>query len=273
MKIGFLGLTEKRPFLYTTLKILQGLGDSVLFVTTNLQYARLIMDEDYELEDIDGVFKAGAFQNTTIIVTSLTMDDLGPNGLNVINPDEFQHCIYDNQVGAEVDYTLFIKGLEENGEPSANKLKALVIKFLNTNLYINFPDLYKPKEYEDLIEELLDLPSRFKNYYLNVIDEVEIMNPDSPLIPKLKELGNSFLLMDAGSSTELRTVSQQERDLITRHRKALKKLISPDIVYLRERLNLPHTTYVYSISKVINELSTRLEEDELMSRFSKIILS
>ena len=116
MKIGFLGFTEKRPFLYTTLKILQGLGDSVLFVTTNLQYARLIMDEDYELEDIDGVFKAGAFQNTTVIVTSLTMDDLGPNGLNVIHPDEFQHCIYDNQVGAEVDYTLFIKGLEISQE-------------------------------------------------------------------------------------------------------------------------------------------------------------
>ena len=132
MKIGFLGLTEKRPFLYTTLKILQGLGDSVLFVTTNLQYARLIMDEDYELEDIDGVFKAGAFQNTTIIVTSLTMDDLGPNGLNVINPDEFQHCIYDNQVGAEVDYTLFIKGLEVSQEEKE------ALELLNETEYATF---------------------------------------------------------------------------------------------------------------------------------------
>lgn len=194
-------------------------------------------------------------------------DEDDPNDEIISTMDEELYKVLISEIN------IFIKGLEENGEPSANKLKALVIKFLNTNLYINFPDLYRPKEYEDLIEELLDLPSRFKNYYLNVIDEVEIMNPDSPLIPKLKELGNSFLLMDAGSSTELRTVSQQERDLITRHRKALKKLISPDIVYLRERLNLPHTTYVYSISKVINELSTRLEEDELMSRFSKIILS
>ena len=132
MKIGFLGLTEKRPFLYTTLKILQGLGDSVLFVTTNLQYARLIMDEDYELEDIDCVFKAGAFQNTTIIVTSLTMDDLGPNGLNVINPDEFQHCIYDNQVGAEVDYTLFIKGLEVSQEEKE------ALELLNETEYATF---------------------------------------------------------------------------------------------------------------------------------------
>lgn len=194
-------------------------------------------------------------------------DEDDPNDEIISTMDEELYKVLISEIN------IFIKGLEENGEPSANKLKALVIKFLNTNLYINFPDLYKPKEYEDLIEELLDLPSRFKNYYLNVIDEVEIMNPESPLIPKLKELGNGFLLMDAGSSTELRTVSQQERDLITRHRKALKKLISPDIVYLRERLNLPHTTYVYSISKVINELSTRLEEDELMSRFSKIILS
>lgn len=132
MKIGFLGLTEKRPFLYTTLKILQGLGDSVLFVTTNLQYARLIMDEDYELEDIDGIFKAGALQNTTIIVTSLTMDDLGPNGLNVINPDEFQHCIYDNQVGAEVDYTLFIKGLEVSQEEKE------ALELLNETEYATF---------------------------------------------------------------------------------------------------------------------------------------
>ena len=145
MKIGFLGLTEKRPFLYTTLKMLQGLGDSVLFITTNLQYARLIMDEDYELEEIDGVFRAGSFQNVTIVVTSLTMDDLGPNGLNALDPDDFQHCVYDNQTGANVDYTIFIKGLEMSEEEKES------LELLNETEYCIFEFGFgkKPIRYTD----------------------------------------------------------------------------------------------------------------------------
>ena len=171
------------------------------------------------------------------------------------------------------EINLFVKGLEEDGEVSSNKLKALIIKFLNTNLYANFPDLYKPEKYKDIIDDLLDLPSRFKNYYLNVIDELKILNPNSILIPRLEELGNGLLFMESSNLKDLKHVSQQERDLINRHRKELKRLVSPDIVFLREKFGIAHTTYVENISKVINELSTRLEEDELMTRFSKIILS
>lgn len=172
------------------------------------------------------------------------------------------------------EINIFIKDLENSeSESDQNRLKALIIKFINTNLYTNFPDLYKPKKYSDLIDEFLDLPTRFKNYYLNVIEELKIMNPNSPAIPKLQEVGNPLLLTESTNIRELRSMSQPEKDVFNRHRKELRKLISPDISYLRERFDMAHSTYVANISKVINELTTKLEEDELMSRFSKIILS
>lgn len=172
------------------------------------------------------------------------------------------------------EINLFIQDLEKSDKESdQNRLKALIIKFVNTNLYSSFPDLYKPEKYKDLIDEFLDLPTRFRNYYLNVIEELKIMNPNSPAIKKLEDVGNPLLLTESTNIRELRSMSQPEKDVFNRHRKELRKLISPDISYLRERFNMAHNTYVTNISKVINELTARLEEEDLMTRFSKIILS
>lgn len=161
----------------------------------------------------------------------------------------------------------------ENDPQSENKLKSLIIKFLNTNLYLDFPDLHKPKKYENLIEEYLDLPNRFKNYYQNVIEQLKLINPDSPIIKKLEEVGNPLLLTDSTSIKEIKRMSMEERSIFNEERSKLRKIISPEISILRERFNIPHSTYVQNISKGINELASKLEEDELVSRFSKIILS
>lgn len=169
------------------------------------------------------------------------------------------------------EINLFLQSLEKSHEE--NKLKSLIIKFLNSNLYQSFPDLYRPKEYDHIIQDLLDLPNRFRNYYLQVIDELRILSPESPLISKLEQQGNQLILNDPKNVRELQSSSQPVRDLFNRHRKELKKIISPEIAFLREKFDMPHTTYVQNISKVINELSSKLEEDELMTRFSKIILS
>lgn len=104
MILSIIGETEKRPIMYTILKVCQYLGD-VLLITNDRHYARLI--EEVE-EDVEVV--AGHFQNIFIVVTDLTPDEASQSvGYNV---DDYEYIIYDNKVDPESDITLYVEGCE-----------------------------------------------------------------------------------------------------------------------------------------------------------------
>lgn len=104
MVISVIGETDKRPFIYTTLKLCQFLGD-VLFVTNSRHYARLIEDKEEGLE-----VSAGHFQNTFIVITDKTPDDariaVGYNN------EDYDFIIYDNVLDPESDLIIYVAGCE-----------------------------------------------------------------------------------------------------------------------------------------------------------------
>lgn len=104
MVISLIGDTDKRPFLYTLLKICQFLGD-VLLVTNDRHLARLIEDEEDDVEVI-----AGHFQNTLVVVTDATPDDA--RILVGYNNEDYEYIIYDNTLDADGDLILYIAGCE-----------------------------------------------------------------------------------------------------------------------------------------------------------------
>lgn len=104
MILSVIGDTDKRPFVYTILKVCQALGD-VLLVTNNRHYARLIEEPE---EDVDAI--AGHFQNTMIVVTDMTPDEASE--VVGYNAEDYEYIIYDNQLDAEGDLTLYIAGCD-----------------------------------------------------------------------------------------------------------------------------------------------------------------
>lgn len=108
MVLSVIGETDKRPFMYTLLKMCQALGD-VLLVTNNRHYARLIEEPE---EDIDGL--AGYFQNVFIAVTDSTPDEASQEiGYNA---NDYEYIIYDHKVDATGDCILYIAGEEMSEE-------------------------------------------------------------------------------------------------------------------------------------------------------------
>ena len=69
MIISVIGETDKRPFMYTLLRICQYMGD-VLLVSDDRHYKRLIEEPEEDVE-----VYAGHFQNTFIVVTDKTPDE------------------------------------------------------------------------------------------------------------------------------------------------------------------------------------------------------
>lgn len=104
MVLSIIGETEKRPFIYTLLKMCQTFGD-VLLVTSDRRYARLIEEPE---DDIDGM--AGYFQNVFIVVTDSTPDEASMEiGYNL---DDYECVIYDHKVDATGDCIIYIAGAE-----------------------------------------------------------------------------------------------------------------------------------------------------------------
>lgn len=104
MILSIVGETDKRPVMYTILKVCQYLGD-VLLVTNDRHYARLIEEEEEDVEVM-----AGHFQNVFIVVTDLTPDEASVEvGYNT---DDYEYIIYDNKIDAEADMTIYVAGCE-----------------------------------------------------------------------------------------------------------------------------------------------------------------
>ena len=102
MIISVIGETDKRPFMYTLLRICQYMGD-VLLVSDDRHYKRLIEEPEEDVE-----VYAGHFQNTFIVVTDKTPDE----AMQAVGyePEDYEFVIYDNQIDATSDLIVYVTG-------------------------------------------------------------------------------------------------------------------------------------------------------------------
>lgn len=101
MIINIIGCCDKRPVLYTVMKMLQSLGD-VLLVSSSTRLARL--SETGE--------SGGSYQNIMVGITTEGLDDFFEEFPYDI--DDFANVIVDNLVTADADLTIYVKGLIQN---------------------------------------------------------------------------------------------------------------------------------------------------------------
>lgn len=120
MIISLIGLTDRRPVIYTLLKLLQPSGD-ILLITNERHYARLIEDE----ESIG--ITAGHFKNTLIVVSDATPDEASSEiGYSL---EDFEYIIYDNKYYDKADLTIFVKGANVSQE------ELDIVEYLDKNEY------------------------------------------------------------------------------------------------------------------------------------------
>lgn len=104
MILSVIGDTDKRPIMYTLLKVCQYLGD-VLLVTNDRHYARLIEQPEEDVE-----VTAGHFQNIFIVVTDKTPDEAS-QAVGYVAED-YEFIIYDNKVDVAGDVIIYVAGCE-----------------------------------------------------------------------------------------------------------------------------------------------------------------
>lgn len=95
MKIGVLGYTDKRPVLYSLLKILQATGD-VVMITDDRHFKRLLKDNA----------PLGHLLNILICVTDATSDEVWAEIGH--EQDDFDHVVYDVRTTLPDDVDLYI---------------------------------------------------------------------------------------------------------------------------------------------------------------------
>lgn len=97
MQITILGRTDKRPCIYTLMKLLMPLGD-VAVVTNDRRLKRLAEDESYP----------GYCQNIAIFVTDATADEMW--GEIQQSPKDFEYTILDGIYNEDTDLIFYIQG-------------------------------------------------------------------------------------------------------------------------------------------------------------------
>lgn len=111
MIINIIGDCDKRPVLYTFMKICQSLGD-VLLITSSSRLMRLS----------DTGESMGHYQNTMIAVTQDGLDDFFDEFR--YDTSDFEFTIIDNIVAAEADLFVYVKGMTQS-ENEVNNLEYL----------------------------------------------------------------------------------------------------------------------------------------------------
>lgn len=101
MTINIIGSCDKRPVLYTVMKICQGLGD-VLLITSNSRLRRLSDTGD----------TLGHCQNTMIAIATDGIDEFWQNFS--YDAMDFEYVIIDNIVSGDADLTIYVKGMTES---------------------------------------------------------------------------------------------------------------------------------------------------------------
>lgn len=139
MVINIIGDCDKRPVLYTVMKICQSLGD-VLLVTSSSRLIRLSdTGESY-----------GHCQNTMIAVTHDGIDDFWE--AFTYDVTDFEFVIIDNIVSAEADLVIYVKGMAQSQNESDNLeyIDEYETIDLYQGKYINSSTLLRCEEFEAL---------------------------------------------------------------------------------------------------------------------------
>lgn len=108
MIINIVGDCDKRPVLYTVMKICQAMGDTLLVTTDN----RML-----RLSDIRE--NQGHYQNVMIAIATDGIDDFFEEFM--YSQQDFANMIIDGMVSADADVTIYVKGLM----PSEDELTML----------------------------------------------------------------------------------------------------------------------------------------------------
>lgn len=156
MIIGVLGYTDKRPVLYSLLKILQATGD-VVMITDDRHFKRLLKDNA----------PLGHFLNILICVTDATPDEVWTEIGH--EQDDFDHVVYDIRTTLPHDIDLYIhvsgSSLDEGEEDllecieEYRKIKiAYDGKFSNDKNTLNIPVYSNTVANVELIENKKILP-------------------------------------------------------------------------------------------------------------------
>lgn len=103
MTINIIGSCDKRPVLYTVLKICQELGD-VLLITSNTRLKRLSDTGD----------TLGHCQNTMIAIATEGIDEFWASFPYDVR--DFEYIVVDNIVSGESDLTIYVKGMAESND-------------------------------------------------------------------------------------------------------------------------------------------------------------
>lgn len=168
-------------------------------------------------------------------------------------------------------YINFLLGsIEKRGQ--LTKLKSLLIKLLSVGLYTEYDDLIIPTGYEDFIANYSNLPHLNKDYYLSTIDSIRLIDPESKLINTIEQLGNSIYDVELTNINEYRKSSKEIQNIFKEDSTEYLKLVSPNVIELRDFMGLKHTAYVEGIGKALMELGTMIDNEELMSKLNNLIL-
>lgn len=101
MTINIIGSCDKRPVLFTVMKICQELGD-VLLITSNSRLQRLS----------DTGESLGHCQNTMIAIASEGIDEFW--AVFPYDVHDFEYVIVDNILSGDADLTIYVKGVVES---------------------------------------------------------------------------------------------------------------------------------------------------------------
>ena len=141
MIINIIGACDKRPVLYSCMKILQEFGD-VLLITSSSRLIRLS----------DTGESCGHYQNTMICVTQDGIDDCFAQ-LHYA-PEDFDYIIIDNVVSADADATIFVEGMKmsESDEYTLSLLDEYSTIKLYKDKLVESQTLYKLEQFEALAD-------------------------------------------------------------------------------------------------------------------------
>jgi hypothetical protein len=171
----------------------------------------------------------------------------------------------------------FIKNLEiasnsSTSTNSQNRIKSLMVKFVQTNFYYYHNSLYKPEKYKDIINDFNSYPDQFSDFYKMGMNKLSEVNPNSHLIEVLKRQNNLALIRPVTNIGEFHKSSRAEQKIFLDLRKEYREIINPLLPDVCNSFEIPFKTYQGNIGKVLNELLNSLADQELTKRFNQIIL-
>lgn len=253
-----------------------GSDDSINIMTLILSSFERNTSYNKVLRDIESVLNINGKNRTVIKEWEENQQEVDEEGLEVesrnsaIRMVESTDDIITRILVEEVNE--FIKEVE-NVNVRPNLLKALVVKFLQSNFYYKESTLYKPKEYEQVILEFNNYPSQFTDFWQEAMTKIEEKFPKSKLISLLKRQNNLAFVRNTFNITEFVNAPPAERKLFSELRKDYHKIINPPLTTILNSLNMNKKTYEDNINIVTGKLVEKLNDPELTKKFNQIILN